>query len=69
MLVLFLILLIAPLIARNQNILKNFKNFPMQLLQPLDAENNDTITGYTGSGLPPGMQAIPSESWGVATAR
>ena len=62
MLVLFLVLLIAPLIARNQNILKNFKNFPMDLLQPLDAQNNDTTTGYTGAGLPAGFVAESSAS-------
>lgn len=60
MLVLFLVLLIAPLIARNMNILKNFKSFPMDLLQPLDVDNNDTTTYYTGAGLPAGFVAESS---------
>lgn len=64
MLVLFIVLLIAPLIARNvagiqlddlmgDGILKD-------LLQPLDKDNNDTMSSYTGSGIPNGMKPVAS---------
>lgn len=64
MLVLFIVLLIAPLIARNvagiklddlmgDGILKD-------LLQPLDKDNNDTMSSYTGSGIPKGMEPVAS---------
>lgn len=64
MLVLFIVLLIAPLIARNvagiklddlmgDGILKD-------LLQPLDSDNNDTMSSYTGSGIPKGMEPVAS---------
>ncbi|KKK27258.1 1,3-beta-glucan synthase component GLS2 [Aspergillus rambellii] len=58
MLVLFLVLLIAPLIARNMSI--SLPTIPMDLMQPLDANNNDTTTDYTGAGLPKGYIAASS---------
>lgn len=56
MLVLFLVLIIAPLVARTIKGL-NLPEVPMQLLQPLDANNNDTVASYTGSHLPLGFKA------------
>lgn len=55
MLVLFLILLIAPLVARDEGISVNLNI--MSLMQPLDTDNNDTISSYTGNGLPVGYSA------------
>lgn len=56
MLILFLVLLIAPLIARNMGV--KLPEIPMGLLQPLDAgKNNDTATYYTGNNLPKGFNA------------
>ncbi|KAL2829004.1 1,3-beta-glucan synthase component-domain-containing protein [Aspergillus cavernicola] len=60
MLVLFLILLVAPLIARNLDGLTLPTTFTMDLLQPLDSNNNDTISSYTGSGVPKGMEPVAS---------
>ncbi|KAL4920320.1 1,3-beta-glucan synthase component-domain-containing protein [Aspergillus aurantiobrunneus] len=66
MLVLFLVLLIAPLIARNkgQSIFDSFDGNELLsgLIQPLDTDNNDTIVSYTGSGIPKGMEPIASPS-------
>ena len=56
MLVLFLVLIIAPLVARTIKSL-SLPDVPMQLLQPLDANNNDTVASYTGSNLPKGFKA------------
>ncbi|KAL4934026.1 1,3-beta-glucan synthase component-domain-containing protein [Aspergillus undulatus] len=60
MLVLFLVLLIAPLIVRTMDIGIDESSFPLSLIQPLDKENNDTITSYTGSGVPKGMEPVAS---------
>ncbi|KAE8408265.1 putative 1,3-beta-glucan synthase component FKS1 [Aspergillus pseudonomiae] len=57
MLLLFLILLIAPLVVRKLNI--SLPSIPLDLLQPLDAQHNNTITSYTGYGLPNGDSGIP----------
>lgn len=61
MLVLFLVLLIAPLVVRKMGIIKQkmIEDFPVSLLQPLDGggANNDTTGKYTGSGLPNGFSA------------
>lgn len=66
MLVLFLVLLIVPLIARKYKSSLGLDDDPLAsvagggLLQPLDTKNNNTIQGYTGSNLPVGMQPISS---------
>jgi 1,3-beta-glucan synthase len=62
MLILFLVLLIAPLIARNQDLKLNMSGILLELMQPLDSNNNDTMTSYTGSGVPKGMEPIASPS-------
>lgn len=65
---LFLIIVVAPVIAGNKKIvqplLKIINNAvglasssQLGLLQPLDAGLNDTVTFYTGSGLPGGYQS------------
>lgn len=66
MLVLFLVLLIAPLVARTIGI--SLPEIPMGLLQPLDggSKNNDTITDYTGNGLPKGFHAASFASSSAA---
>lgn len=68
MLVLFVIILAAPLIARDLGLIKKFlialrgsigMSSPshLGLLQPLDAGLNDTVSYYTGSGLPAGYHS------------
>lgn len=67
MLLLFIILIAAPVIVHNQNLAKSFlkglwssigvngKNGGMMaLLQPLDKGVNDTESYYTGSNIPKG---------------
>ena len=66
MLILFLVLLIAPLVVRSMNLVKP-PNIPFNLLQPLDKNNNDTMKTYTGNGVPPGFEPVESAS-SVATA-
>ncbi|EEP80619.1 1,3-beta-glucan synthase component GLS2 [Uncinocarpus reesii 1704] len=51
MLILFVILIAGPLIARK--FLTNLPNIPLNLLQPIDQDNNDTTNEETGSGLEP----------------
>lgn len=66
MLVLFLVLLVVPLVARKYKSALGLDGDPLAnvigggLLQPLDTNNNNTIEGYTGSNLPVGMQPISS---------
>lgn len=60
MFVLFLVLLIAPLVVRTMNL--DLSLDVMNLLQPLDKDNNDTMTSYTGSGLPDGYKPVASPS-------
>lgn len=65
MLVLFLVLLIAPLIARNLGVVNlddiaGSNDLLKELLQPLDKNNNDTMSSYTGSGIPKGMEPVAS---------
>lgn len=57
MLVLFVVLVVAPLVVRRLNI--KLPSIPDNLMQPLDAgeAHNDTHTYYTGSGLPAGFVA------------
>lgn len=57
MLVLFIVLVVAPLVVRRLNI--KLPTIPDSLMQPLDAgsAHNDTHTYYTGSGLPAGFIA------------
>lgn len=59
MLLLFLILLVVPLVLRDMGMhpLKNV-DIPLGLLQPLDKNNNNTITRYTGNNLPEGLTPI-----------
>lgn len=65
MLVLFLVLLVAPLVARNMNVAKSLRGLgiPMRLLQPLDTNNNDTQAFYTGNGVPKGFKPVSSGPW------
>lgn len=66
MLVLFLVLLIVPLVARKYKSALGLSEDPLAsvagggLLQPLDTHNNNTIDGYTGRNLPVGMDPISS---------
>jgi 1,3-beta-glucan synthase len=57
MLVIFVVLIAAPLVVRKLNI--DLPTIPDSLMQPLDAgeAHNDTHTYYTGSGLPNGFVA------------
>ncbi|KAL1962973.1 hypothetical protein VTN77DRAFT_8819 [Rasamsonia byssochlamydoides] len=64
MLILFIVLIAAPLVARNLN-LPQF-NIPMQLMQPINQDNNDTTSYYTGNNLPPGFGPVLSS--GAAAA-
>ncbi|PKX95074.1 1,3-beta-glucan synthase [Aspergillus novofumigatus IBT 16806] len=66
MLILFLILLIAPLVVRSMGLVKA-PNLPFNLLQPLDKDNNDTMVTYTGNNIPAGFEPVESAS-SVATA-
>jgi 1,3-beta-glucan synthase len=63
MLVLFLVLLIAPLIARNVIDEATLPKIPLTLLQPIDSKNNDTMSSYTGSGLGKGFEPVASPPW------
>jgi 1,3-beta-glucan synthase len=63
MLVLFLVLLIAPLIARNVIDQDTLPEIPLTLLQPIDSDNNDTMSSYTGSGLGKGFEPVASPPW------
>lgn len=74
MLILFLVLVVAPLVVRRLNFA--IPSIPQNLMQPLDAgsAHNDTHTYYTGSGLPPGFIAYTggaggSQSTGTAGAK
>ncbi len=65
MLVLFLVLLIAPLVARNLDVVNldsiaGGSDILKELIQPLDKNNNDTMSSYTGSGIPKGMEPVAS---------
>jgi 1,3-beta-glucan synthase len=66
MLILFLVLLIAPLVVRSMGLVKA-PNLPFNLLQPLDKDNNDTMVTYTGNNIPAGFEPVESAS-SVATA-
>lgn len=55
MLILFIVVIAAPLVIRRMNM--NFNFNIMDLMQPLDSDNNDTASTYTGSHLPPGFHA------------
>ena len=58
MFVVFLALIIGPLVASSQ-ILGTIKNLkiPMQLLQPVGYNNNDTSSTPTGTDIVPGLGA------------
>lgn len=57
MLVLFIVLIAAPLVIRRLGIKINFE--AMDLMQPLDSgmAHNDTTDIYTGSHLPKGFHS------------
>lgn len=68
MLVLFVVLIAAPIVVRNMNIDTSLRRTlynaigvksgnSMYLLQPLDKGLNDTQTYYTGSHLPKGFSS------------
>ncbi|KAL3479524.1 1,3-beta-glucan synthase catalytic subunit FksP [Aspergillus californicus] len=59
MFVIFIVLIVAPVIVNKLDLVE-INDFPMQLLQPLDKDNNDTISSYTGSGVPKGMEPVAS---------
>lgn len=65
MLLLFLVLLIAPLVVRKLNI--SLPSIPLDLLQPLDAQHNNTISQLTGIGLPGASSGIPASVLATAT--
>ncbi|KAL1852662.1 1,3-beta-D-glucan synthase [Paecilomyces lecythidis] len=66
MLVLFVVLLAAPLIVRNMNLAESIttKFTTMQLMQPINQDNNDTTSVYTGNNLPGGKNAAATPSGG-----
>ncbi|EAW06869.1 1,3-beta-glucan synthase [Aspergillus clavatus NRRL 1] len=68
MLILFLILLIVPLVARSMGLANNFSIPISGLMQPLDKDNNDTKAYYTGNNVPPGFEPVISSS-ASATAK
>jgi 1,3-beta-glucan synthase len=55
MLVVFVALIAAPLVVRRLKI--NLPSIPMNLLQPVNQDNNDTSSILTGSDLPGNMKA------------
>jgi 1,3-beta-glucan synthase len=61
MLILFLVLLIAPIIVRSLNLVK-LPTIPFDLMQPLDKNNNNTKEYYTGNSIPAGFGPIMSGS-------
>lgn len=70
MLVLFVVLLAAPLIVRNMNLAESIttKFTTMQLMQPINQDNNDTTSVYTGNNLPGGKNAAATPSGGGSAA-
>lgn len=69
MLILFLVLLIVPLVLRSIVDVKQFgDSIPMNLMQPLDTNNNDTSTGYTGKNLPAGKVAMSGSAGGASSS-
>jgi 1,3-beta-glucan synthase len=55
MLVVFVALIAGPLVVRNLKF--SLPSIPMNLMQPINQNNNDTTSYYTGSNLPGGMKA------------
>jgi 1,3-beta-glucan synthase len=66
MLVVFIALIAAPLVVRRLNV--KLPTIPYSLMQPNNLSNNDTTTGYTGNGLPPGFQTESASGSGAAAA-
>lgn len=48
-LIVFIVLVVGPVIVRKY--IKGLPSIPMKLLQPTGQNNNDTMTGITGSAL------------------
>jgi 1,3-beta-glucan synthase len=67
MLILFVVLVVAPLVVRRLNI--TLPTIPENLMQPLDggSTHNDTQTYYTGSGLPAGFIAYSGTDGGSSS--
>ncbi|OXV11226.1 hypothetical protein Egran_01011 [Elaphomyces granulatus] len=55
MLVVFIALVAGPLVVRRLNF--KLPAIPMQLMQPVNQDNNDTTSYYTGNNLPGGFKA------------
>jgi 1,3-beta-glucan synthase len=78
MLVIFIVIIAAPVVLRNTKMLDSFlkdtlwssigvaKAGDIGLLQPLDHGLNDTVKWFTGSGLPGGYSSssVPTPSAG-----
>lgn len=79
MLLIFVVIIAAPVALRNSNTLDEIlsggiwdslgvsSTTALGLLQPLDRGLNDTVSWYTGSGIPKGFTsgAIPAPSAGT----
>ena len=57
LLILFIVLLAAPLVIRRLHVFNPTSLGLMDLVQPLDSNNNDTAPTFTGSHLPKGFKA------------
>lgn len=55
MLVIFVALVAGPLVVRRLNF--KLPSIPMDLMQPINQDNNDTTSYYTGNNLPGGFKA------------
>lgn len=55
LLIVFVVLIAAPLVVRRLNM--SLPSIPMDLMQPINQDNNDTTSKYTGNNLPGGMKA------------
>lgn len=72
MLILFVVLIAAPLVVRNMGMAQKLTNSisntgGMQLVQPINQDNNDTTSIYTGNNLPGGMSA-PAQATGASAS-
>jgi hypothetical protein len=65
LLILFIVLIAVPLVLRDIGL--KFDVNIMQLMQPINQDNNDTTSAYTGNNLPGGKNA-PAATTGDATA-
>lgn len=55
LLIVFVVLIAAPLVVRRLNM--SLPSIPRDLMQPINQDNNDTTSKYTGNNLPGGMKA------------